>query len=215
MTDTWEDNLWTDTTRSAYLTAGEAAIETLRSHLAVVASASSDADEPAIDESAESVRQAFIAVSDAQFEYSATVAPFSLLDDEDADAPDEDEEPLDTDAEHNQISIMLRRDFRLTSGAALIEAGRVAATTISPEDALDATTEDVDDLGRALYQIVHAGGIDALNDVAGLDPVVGVILAVGRDDLLTEEDLDELMDDPGELFAGEGEIIYSQADVWS
>ncbi|MET1039257.1 MAG: hypothetical protein ABW075_13365 [Aeromicrobium sp.] len=220
MTDTWEDHLWTDATRTAYLQAGEAAIEALRSHLSVVAASSSDADEPTIDDSAEAVRLAFLAVSDAEFNYSSTLAPFSLLEDDDEDdegdgADGAEEEPLDPDAEHTKISIMLRRDFRLTSQVALVEAGRTAYSAAFPNDALDAATDDVHDVGRAIYQVVHAGGIDALNDVAGLDPVVGVVLAVGREDLLTEADLDALTDDPGELFAGEGEVIYSQADVWS
>jgi hypothetical protein len=223
MTDTWEDNLFTDSTRATYLEAGEAAIDAFRAHLALVAASTSDADEPAIDDSAEAVRMAFLAVSDAEFNYSSTLAPFSLLEDEDEDDDDDEDEdkhdgeeaPLDDEADHNKISIMLRRDFRLTSEKALIEAGRAAFSMAFPDDASAAATDDVQDLGRAIYQVVHAGGIDALNDVAGLDPVVGVVLAVGRDDLLTEEDVDALMDDPGELFAGEGEIIYSQADVWA
>lgn len=218
MTDTsWEDRLWTDATRAEYLQAGETAIEALRAHLTLVAGTSSEADEPAIDESAETVRQAFIAVSDAQFEYSATVGPFSLLEDEDDDGEEDEDDELgvDVDVEHANISILLRRDFRLTSEAALIEAGTAAYREAFPDEPLDAAIDDVQELGRALYQIVHARGVDALADVEGLEPVVGIILAVGRDELLTEADLDELQDDPGELFSGEVDVIYSQAEVWS
>lgn len=212
MTDSWEDNLWTDATRTAYLDAGEVAIATLRSHLSVVAATTSSSEEPAIDASAESVRLAFLAMSEAEFNYSSTLAPFSLLE---LDDEDEDEDELDVETEHDKVSIMLRRDFRLTSESALIEAGKKAFAKVSPNEAPEAADEDVDDLGRAIYQIVHAGGIDALSDVPGIEPVVGVMLALGRDELLTEEDVDELLDDPAELFAGEGEIIYSQSEVWS
>jgi hypothetical protein len=216
MTDSWEDNLWTDATRASYLEAGEAAIDALRSHLAVVAAASSDADEKQIDDSAETTRLAFVALSDAQFGYSSTVAPFSLLEDEDEDEDDTDEaEHTSEDSAHDKISLLVRRDFQLTSEAELIAAGRAAYSQVSDEDAVALDVEDVDDLGRALFQIVQAGGIDALSDVAGLEPVSGIVLAVGRDELMTEEDLDELIDDPTELFAGEGEVLYSQAEVWS
>jgi hypothetical protein len=214
MTDSWEDNLWTDATRASYLEAGEAAIDALRSHLAVVAAASSDADEQRIDDSAETTRLAFVALSDAQFGYSSTVAPFSLLEDEDEDDTDEAEH-TSVDSAHDKISLLVRRDFQLTSEPELIAAGRAAYSQVSAEDAVDLDIDDVDDLGRALFQIVQAGGIDALSDVEGLEPVSGIVLAVSRDELMTEEDLDELIDDPTELFAGEGEVLYSQAEVWS
>ncbi len=208
MTDSWEDDLWTDATRTAFLEAGEAAIAALRSHLAVVAATASSSEEPAIDASAEDVRLAFLAMSDAEFNYSSTLAPFSLLELDDDDAQD-----IETD--HDKVSIMFRRDFRLTSESALIEAGKEAFAKVSPDEAPDAADEDISDLGRAIYQIVHVGGVDALSDVAGIEPVVGIMLALGRNELLTEEDVDELLDDPAELFAGEGEIIYSQSEVWA
>lgn len=212
----WEDNLWTDATRAAYLEAGESAIEAFRAHLALVAGASSDVAEDAIDDSAETVREAFLAVSDAEFNYSGTLAPFSLLgEDEEHEHADHDHEHGD-EGGHDKFSILLRRDFDLTSEAALVLAGRKAAAAAEPNGAADVAAEDVAPLARAIFQIVQAGGIDALNDVDGIQPVVGVMLAVGRDELLTEDDVDELLEeDPGELFAGEGEVIYSQSEVWS
>jgi hypothetical protein len=212
MTDSWEDHLWTDATRTTYLEAGEAAIEALRSHLSLVAATSSDADEPRIDDSAETVRLAFLALSDAEFNFSSTLAPFSLLE---LDEDDEHEHAEGADVSHDKISIMVRRDFRLTSESDLIAAGRTAYSTVSPDEAPELPEEDVDDLGRALYQIVHAGGIDALSATAGIEPVTGVILALGRDELMAAEDLDDLLEDPAEIFAGEGEILYSLAEVWS
>lgn len=212
----WEDNLWTDATRSAYLEAGEAAIETFRAHLALVAGASSEAAEDAIDESAEAVRVAFVAVSDAEFDYSATVAPFSLLEDEDDEEDEHDHEEHDSDVPHDKLSIMVRREYDLTSEAALILAGRGAAATAGPNGADHTAADDVAPLARAIFQIVQAGGIDALNDVDGIEPVVGVVIAVAREELLTEDEVDALLEeDPGELFAGEGEVIYSQSEVWS
>lgn len=216
MTDSWEDNLWTDATRASYLEAGEAAIVALRSHLSVVAATSSDADETLIDDSAETTRLAFVALSDAQFNFSSTVAPFSLLEEEDDDEGSATEDHAHhTHDRHDKISILVRRDFELTSEIELIAAGQTALSQVASDEATDIDTEDVDDVGRALFQIVQAGGIDALSDVAGLEPVAGIVLALGRDELMSEEDLDDLMEDPAELFAGEGEILYSQAEVWS
>jgi len=215
MTDSWEDHLWTDATRTTYLEAGEAAIEALRSHLSTVAATSSDADEPRIDDSAETVRLAFLALSDAEFNFSSTLAPFSLLELDEDDADDDHEHADGEDVSHDKISIMVRRDFRLTSESDVIAAGRTAYGKISPDEAPELPDEDVDGLGRALYQIVHAGGIDALSATAGIEPVTGVILALGREELMEADDLDDLLEDPAEIFAGEGEILYSLAEVWS
>ena len=215
MTDSWEDHLWTDATRATYLEAGEAAIEALRSHLSTVAATSSDADEPRIDDSAETVRLAFLALSDAEFNFSSTLAPFSLLELDEDDADDDHDHAEGIDVSHDKISIMVRRDFRINSESDVIAAGRTAYSAISPDEAPELPDEDVDGLGRALYQIVHAGGIDALSATAGIEPVTGVILALGREELMEADDLDDLLEDPAEIFAGEGDVLYSLAEVWS
>lgn len=119
--DDWEAGLWTDAKRDAYLASGERAIAALQEHLALVAACSSEADGPRIDDSADRVREAYIALSQAEFDYSSTLAPFSTLETE-ADEEDLEEVPLDPEAEHNQISIFVRRDYAVSSQADVLRA---------------------------------------------------------------------------------------------
>lgn len=211
--DDWESGLWTDAKRDAYLASGERAIAALRDHLALVAASASEDDEPRIDESAERVREAYIALSQAEFDYSSTLAPFALLESED-DEDDFEDVPLDPEAEHNQISVMIRRDYAVTSEAEIVKAGREAYLKVWPDDTPDQADEDVQDLGRALYQVMHAGGVDALDETPGLQPTAGVLLTVAREQLMSGADFESIVEQPEALFAVDGEILYSQSDVW-
>lgn len=208
----WESGLWTDAKRDAYLVSGERAIAALRDHLALVAACSGEDDEPRIDASAERVRDAYIALSRAEFDYSSTLAPFALLESDD----DEDFEdvPLDPEAEHNQISIMIRRDYAVTSEAEVLKAGREAYLKVWPDDTASQADEDVQELGRALYQLMHAGGVEALDETPGLQPTAGVVFAVAREQLISGADFESIVEDPDALFAVDGEILHSQSDIW-
>jgi hypothetical protein len=130
------------------------------------------------------------------------------------DEEDLQEVPLDQDAEHNQISILLRRDYAVTSEADVLRAGREAYSTVWPDDTAEQANEDVNDLGRALYQVMHAGGIDAFDETPGLRPTAGVVLTVAREQLIAGADLEAMIKNPGDLFTVDGEILYSQSDVW-
>ena len=210
----WEEELWTDATRDAYLAQAEQAIAELRRHVALVAAATSENDEPRIDQSAESVRLAFIALSDAEFEYSSTLAPFSALEtDDDQDADLEDIEFDDT-AEHHQLSLLMRRDYAVTSQQAVLIAGRATYLRLWPDETPDDAANEVQTLESAIYQLVHDGTIDALNEVEGLQPVAGLTLTVAQDELLDPEDFQSYIDNPDELFRVSGPILFSEGDVW-
>ena len=60
--------------------------------------------------------------------------------------------------------------------------GRAAYLQVWPEDGADDAAADVNHLGRAIYQIAHAEGWDALGDAPGLRPTGGLFVVVELDD---------------------------------
>lgn len=211
--DEWEAGLWSDESRERYVARAEQAIASLRQHVDLVAASTVENDQDRIEVSADEVRLAFVALSDAEFDYSATIGPFGLLQlDEDDD--DLGEVVLDESAEHNQFSVMVRRDYAVVSEAAVLDAGRAAYLEVWPDDSADDASEDVQDLGRAIYQIIHAGDLEALNEVEGLQPTAGLMLTVAREHLISATEVESFVDDLGRHFTVDGEVLYSQSDIW-
>jgi len=212
--DDWEGNLWSDATRAAFVNQAEEAIAVLGDHVALLAGASGTSDGGRIAVSAEAVRQAFIALSNAQFDYSALGSPFGPLESDDEFMDDLEEVQLDESAEHNQVSILLRRDFAVVSESSVLAAGRAAYLQAWPEDTPEQAAIDVAHLGRALYQVMHAGGLEALNQTDGLQPTAGVALTLGHERVLSGADFEALFEHPEDLFVVDGEVLHSQTDVW-
>ncbi|GAA2007037.1 hypothetical protein JL107_03695 [Nakamurella flavida] len=217
----WAAGLWTDERRAAFAQAAEEAIEVLRLHVATVTAATGEAEQLAILRSGDTVTDAFGVLADAEFDLTAASSPLSPLarteewaDDEDDGEEDGEPDPLDDTAEFNQLSVLTRRDYRLTSEAAVLDAGRAAYAQAWPDDSAEAAAEDVNHLGRAIYQITHAGGFDALDDVPGLDPTAGIALVIGRDRAMSGTDLEAAIEDPAPLFVLDGEILHSEGDIW-
>ena len=215
----WEAGLWTDQRRAAFAQAAEEAIETLRLHVATVTAATGEGDQLRILGSGETVEEAFVALGRAESDLTAASSPFSALvqneDWDDDDEEDEEPDPLDESAQFNQLSVLIRRDYRLTSESAVLDAGRAAYAQVWPDDSAEAAAEDVSHLGRAIYQITHAGGFEALDDVQGLDPTAGIALILGREQTMSGADLEDALEDPAPLFVVDGEILHSEGDVWT
>lgn len=212
--DDWEANLWTDSTRAAFVNEAERAISALRDHVAVVAGAAGPSDGGSIAVSSEAVRQAFVALSNAEFDYAAQGSPFGPLESDEEFTDDFEDVPLDESAEHDQISILIRRDFAVVSEAAVLEAGRGAYLRAWPDDTPEQAAADVTHLGRAVYQVMHAGGLDALSQTEGLQPTAGIVLTIAVEQLLSGADFDGLLEHPQDLLAVDGEVLYSQTDAW-
>ncbi|GAA2018348.1 hypothetical protein JL107_14735 [Nakamurella flavida] len=213
----WEAGLWTDGTRADFVRTAESAIAALQAYVAMVAAASSAADEPMIDRAERAVRSRLVAMSDAELSFSSTSGPCGslMLDDEDdgVDGDDdvqEDGDAVDLDAEDGRVSVLVRHDFRVTSEAAVLAAGRAASWDIWPEAA-----DDVGHLGRAVHRLMRRTGLESLAHVPGLQPTAGIALVVGHDQPLTQADLTDGMDDPAALFDLDGVLLHAEADVRS
>jgi|GEM_PF-6401919 len=216
--DEWEAGLWSGGRRAEVERTGKAAVAALTAHIELVLNSDRRTGEGRLEESSQQLHHALFVLSDAEFDLTGTVSCLAFLGDADEDdVEDEDEDDLiDESAEVQQISIMSRCDLRVTSQNAVIEAGRQAYREVWPDDPPEAAGEDVDGLGRAVYQIMHARGSDAIYEADGLQMVAEVKLVLARDELMTEADLDDDDDERGfaNVFDADAEIIYALTSVW-
>jgi len=184
----------------------------LQRHAEIVGKLTGEADFPALIEAAKQLLPALLEVADAQFEFTGNGWPlgalFGLVEDDEEDDDTADDEPVATSG----ISILQRRDYRVSDEGAVMAQGRDAYRRLWPDDTEQDAAEDVTSLGRALYQLAHdAGTWDVLDRVDGLAPAGGSIVVVANDDTLGP-DPDEW---PDELFDHDlDDVIYQQEDAY-
>ncbi|KQX69589.1 hypothetical protein [Angustibacter sp. Root456] len=199
---------WTSDGAARVRTAAAEFSAAIVAHAEVVASASSDADVPRIFAASDRLLPVALAYADAHFEHTGTGSPFGILAELDDDGADDDES--ESDEPVTGVSVLQRRDYRVVDEAAVIAAGRQAYLRVWPDDDEAAAAADVTDLGRALYQLAHADGWHSLDQVEGLRVTAGAVAVFEQDELL-RGDPDDWPDD---VFEPEGELLYSQADVF-
>jgi len=211
------DTQWTDEARESFRTAAAELVEAIRQHsAALLEMAGADADVEAIAEAGEQLEAAATAYADMQFEFTGTVPPLGLDEEDDysyedfeADESDESSED-DEDSESAELSesseeaaepgatvtVLHRADFVVTDELAVIQAGKEAyyESWDPAEDSEDAV--DVADLGEALQQIQQAGGVEALADTPGLVSAGATTWVLEATDLLDEREPDEWPDSP-------------------
>jgi hypothetical protein len=177
-------------------------------HADAVATVTSHARIQEVYAASEGLLPAVLAYADAQFDYTGTGFPFGVLhqfadDDEDGD---EEGEEVPTAG----VTVLQRRDYRVTNEAAVMDAGRRAYLRVWPDDDDAAAAADVTHLGRALYQLAHADGWHSLDQVEGLRTTGGAVVVLQQEELLGP-DPDEW---PEELFDDDAQVLYSQQDVF-
>src|ERR1044072_6819957 len=180
---------WTDEARESFRAAAANLVVSIQRHSGVLLELTgTDADAEAIAEAGEQLEAAATAYADKQYEFTGTVPPLGLdeedeysYDDEFEDADDEleadeldddelDDEDLDEALEEAgepaaKLPVLHRVDFVVTDEPAVVLAGKEAYHD-SYDD--DAEPVDVADLSTALQQIQQSGGIEALADTPGL-----------------------------------------------
>jgi hypothetical protein len=179
----------------------------ITAHAEAVTAVSKDADITEVFAASDRLLPSVLAYADAQFDYTGNGFPFGVLH-QFAEQDDEDE-PADEPEPATGISVLQRHDYQVTDEAAVLSAGRRAYLDVWPEDEA-AAAADVTHLGRALYQIAHAGGWHSLDELDGLRATGGAVVVVAQEEILGP-DPDEW---PEELFEGDGELLYKQEDVF-
>ncbi len=178
---------WTAAGAARLREAADALIDAIRTHANAVASLTSEADVGSLFLAGDELLPALREYADAQFDYTGTNYPLNALD----DLVDEEDEDGDWDGDDDGpvvgVSILRRHDYLVADEESVLTSGRHAYRRVWPDDDAEAAEADVTDLGRALYQIAHADGWDALDDVAGLEPVGGVVIIRPADELLGDD----------------------------
>lgn len=145
----------------------------------------------------------------AQLDHTGNGYPFGVIE-QYLDTGSHDDEDEDDDGPVGGFSVLRRQDYVVTEEAAVLASGRAAYLVSWPDDTEDDAAEDVNHLGRALYQVAHAHGWDALTHTSGLSPTGAVTAVVPREDVL-RGDTDDWPEDP---FTDPGDRLYQEDDVW-
>lgn len=207
---------WTDEARESFRTAAADLVEVIQRHsAALLEMTGTDADAEAIAEAGDRLEAAATAYADQQYEFTGTVPPLGLdeedeysyddegdddlygedaeLDDEETDGLADDEDAEDDELEAGEpaakLTVLHRVDFVVTDELAVILAGKEAHYESYDDDAAEPV--DVADLSAALQQIQQAGGIEALADTPGLASAGATTWVLDATDLLDEREPDE------------------------
>jgi hypothetical protein len=135
------------------------------------------------------LRQASERYDDLLFELLDEVTPWEF-----PQGPHVDIEYEDADAEPSAVGVFVRRDYDVGDADQLLHAGQDAYSELYPAHPREAAVADVSHPGRALYQLLHAYGVDGLDqraEASGLTPRGGTVWVqeLGQDD--TETLIDE------------------------
>jgi hypothetical protein len=179
--------------------------DALQAHLSACTRSTGEAD-PA-------VQAAYTALRDAAERYDDLL--FTLLDEvtpwEFPEGPHLDAEYKDVEAVPGVLGVLVRRDYSLVDDDALLGAGRDAYAELHPDEPEEAAVSDVSQPGRALFQLLHAYGVDGLDERAedaGLRARGGTVWVQTLDD----EDAATLVDDPFGV-ADEEMLVYRLDEV--
>lgn len=208
--------LWRPEAAQRLLSVAENLAAAVRTHAQAVARATSSKDFDQVAAASDVLVPAAIAYADAQFDYTGYAFPFGVLhqfvdDPADPDPGEQEDSPDDQDqAQAGAITILQRQDYALSDQAVLIAEGRAAYRRVWPKDDQEQADNHVTDIGRALYQIAHAGGWDSLQDSGCLTPTGGAVIVLQHDEPVDAPDADEWK----ELFDLAAEPIYFQQDLY-
>ncbi len=161
--------------------------DALETHLHAVLARGSDADS-SVQSAYTALRQAAERYDDLLFDLRDEVTPWEF-----PEGPDTDLQYEDSDAAPGVVGVLVRRDYEIDDTDGLLEAGRQAYGELFPDDPRESAVADVSHPGRALYQLLHAFGVDGLDERsedAGLQPRGGTVwvqaLGPGDDETLNQ-----------------------------
>ena len=180
-------------------------IAALTSHFHAVRNRRDEAD-PEVQAAYTRLRAAAERYDDMLFELTGEVTPWEF-----PEGPPSDVEYEDRSAAPDTVTVMVRRDYSIADPGGLLLAGREAYAELYPDDPGEAAAADVSHPGRALYQLLHAYGVDGLDsraEDAGLAPRGGTVWVQG----LTADDAETLLDEPFGV-ADEELLIYRLDEV--
>lgn len=199
------DEQWTGVTSERFRQATEELIDAIRLYGdRVLSMAGRRAEVFELLEVGEMLAEVVSAYSNAHFDFTGT---FPSLASDQGEGGEREESDVEIETEQSEsgnaverLSILHRSDFQVIDLEAILQAGRQAYQAMWPNDDEEDAAADVTDLGRALYQIQHRGGISAVSQVPGLQPAGSSTWIVESSDLLGKRtDIEDGIRNPFEL----------------
>lgn len=164
------------------------------------------ADDVAMQAAYTALRHAAEAYDDLLFDATDEVTPWEF-----PESPHVDVEYEDKESVPSTIGVLVRRDYELVDADSLVDSGREAYHDLYPDHPEETAITDVSHPGRALFQMLHAYGIDGLDQRAedsGLLPRGGTVWVQALDD----DDVESLVEDPFGV-ADEEMLVYRLDEV--
>lgn len=183
----------------------DALTDALEAHLEATLARSGDSD-AAVQTAYTALRQAAERYDNLLYDQLDEVTPWEF-----PEGPHIDVEYEDEDALPGAVGVLVRRDYDLVDDDALVRSGRAAYREIYPDDPAESVEADVVHPGRAIYQMLHAYGVDGIDQRAeesGLRPRGGTVWVQA----LTDADTQTLVDDPFGV-ADEEMLVYRLDEV--
>jgi hypothetical protein len=194
-----DDTQWTEPARDQFRVATDELIMAIRDHgRALLAMTGRRAEVPRIFESGDRISEAASAFAHAQFELTGTFPSFELSPDDSGHSEEYNQQQGDDEATEpaGRISVLHRADYRVIDVEGIMRAGQNAYMTAWPDDVEEDAVLDVSQLGRALYQIMHVGGLSSLSGVPGLEPAGSTTWILGTSESLDEYEPNDWPSDP-------------------
>lgn len=194
-----------DADTSALHAALDALTDALDAHLDACLTRTGEADDN-VQAAYSALRQAAERYDDLLYDLREEVTPWEF-----PEGPPGNFEEEDPDALPSVVGVLVRRDYDLTETDALLAAGRQAYAELYPGDPMESAVSDVTHPGRALYQMLHAYGVDGFDqraESAGLLPRGGTVWVQALD----ETDAETLADEPFAV-ANEDLLVYRLDEI--
>jgi hypothetical protein len=181
--------------------------DALEAHLVACTRSTGEAD-PAVQAAYTALRTAASHYDDLLFTLLDEVTPWEFAEGPRQDIGDEDAEPTP-----GIVTVLVRRDYAMDDDNALLAAGRGAFAEQYPDEPEEAASAVVNHPGNALSELLHAYGVDGLDEraeLAGLRPRGGTTWV----QVLRDEDAANLVEDPFAV-ADEEMLIYRLDEVFT
>lgn len=197
--------------------AGHGLVSALQSYVAAAAAVTDETGVETLEESEWAVQMAAARFDDAHFDHLGVFAPVGDADLLDDDSDDEEDEGNLDDAivAGGAVSVVSRQDFVVTDAEAVFAAASEAWSRTREEPADKA---DIPSAGHALYELIHDGGRDSLNNRPGLMPLASITVfrqpEAPLDGARMDEADTELEAGFPSLFAPDGPTLFSFGEQW-
>ncbi len=207
------DTQWAPVARERFILAGRSLLESIEKQLRLLETANEVTDDESVDASSRVVETAAVEYADAYFEFSGLLHPFGFLETFDADVDDEEgEDGHDEPLRGETVSVLVRADFRVVDEDVVVANGLRRYREHSGQD-LSATNGTIG-LGGAIYQLIHADGIESLSHMLGLDPLAAITQVILPEVPIEFDEDVPSFERPSKDFSVAGEVLFGAEDRW-